>query len=251
MGLAQDGHDQRQDQGTGGRGEHEDRAPAEGVDQNAADRSRQHRPQDIGHRQVSHHLDQPVEVVEIAGDGARDHQAACRADTLNQPRANQRLDIGRDGACARAGDEQHQPAEQHRPPTEAVGQRPVDQRRDRHDEQRHAEGELGGRRVDSEIEPYRRNRRQIEMHRQRADRRHRRKRDDEHVAGRTLLAHEIILGPGGVCSVTPQSGDEIALDDFAERGLGKLVDDLDRLRHLIEREVGAAMRDQRRPIRLG
>ena len=64
------------------RRQHEERAPTKDGGQLAADWRRHHRPEHVGGGEIGDHLGNAVLAVDVAGDGARQHDAASRACSL-------------------------------------------------------------------------------------------------------------------------------------------------------------------------
>src|ERR1700733_16086693 len=55
-------------------------APAERIDQNAANHRRDHRADGVGHRQIGDHFDKMLRAIDVLRDSAAKRDAAARSD---------------------------------------------------------------------------------------------------------------------------------------------------------------------------
>ena len=95
----------------------EDGAPAEEVEQRAADDRRERGPDAEHERDLRHHALRFGAVKAVADDGAADHEPAARRQPLQHAREPQRLDVAGDRAAERAERE-------HASPASTTGRRP-------------------------------------------------------------------------------------------------------------------------------
>ncbi len=104
----------------------------------------------------------------IADHRPTQHQSAACADRLQNARDHQRPGVRCGGGRDAREREQRQPTEQHRPPSEPVGHRPVQQLADRQADQVQRDGELHGAGRDAERPRRVGQRRDDQVHAQRA-----------------------------------------------------------------------------------
>ena len=142
-------HDQ--DGKAGETGEDEDRAPAGVIDQEPADAGRREATHGEGHGEIGDGFHHALGAVDVAGDGARQRDAAGGTGGLDDPADQQADERGGEPREDAADQEQRETHQQHRAAPVAVAQRAIGQRRERQGKHDDGEGELGQRIGEAEL----------------------------------------------------------------------------------------------------
>ena len=146
-----------------------------------ADQRRQDRREPHHEHQHRQHADRTGLIEVIAHDRARDHDRRAAAEGLEEPERNQRVDALGPRASDRRDHEQRQSEIQDRLAAEPIRQRPVESLADRDADEVRREARLDDARGRAELARDGRQRRQVHVDRQRANRRQRAKNQREAV----------------------------------------------------------------------
>ncbi|EGF30365.1 hypothetical protein IMCC9480_1616 [Oxalobacteraceae bacterium IMCC9480] len=133
------------------RHEREHRAPAERDLQQPANNRCHGRRDTEHHHDLGDHLLRIGTAEAIAHDRLADHHAGTGRHALHRAKHQQPREAGRQRRAYRAGNEDQQRGQNHRPPAERIRQRAVEQRHQRIAEQIDAEGLLDQHRADGEL----------------------------------------------------------------------------------------------------
>ena len=150
--------------------EHDEaRPPAEGQGEIAAQHRPQHRCYRHGGRQVGQHPRRLLRPVDVAHDGPPEHRPRARPGPLQEAEQDQLLDRARERAGDAGQEVEGRAREQDRPPAEPVRSRPVAELGQGEAEEEQGQGELHGRRIGLEHLDQRRQRREVEVGRDRLE----------------------------------------------------------------------------------
>ncbi len=186
-------------------GDEKGRAPPAERREQSADHRRdgRHHAHDGGH--AGQFPPGPRTLVEIPHDGAGQHDRPRSAERLKKPRADQRVDVGRQGATEACQREQREPEEQHRLSPDPVRNRPVEKLPDGEPEQKNRQRQLRLPGTRRQILRDRRQRRQIHVGGERAQSGE--KREDDCQSERVALEHGHGLNAGVRLGSTAWTGD--------------------------------------------
>jgi hypothetical protein len=121
----------------------------------------------------------PVLAIDVAGDGACQHDAAARPRSLQNAPREQHRHVGGGHAAGGPAGEQHQPTQEHALAPKAVGQAAIGHREESHRQHRERQRELRHAGRDPERLLHRRHGRDEQMDRERPDEGDGDQRDEE------------------------------------------------------------------------